>query len=89
MARLRYIGGGFIPKVPARDLMADEVKKYGLTKLLASGLYEDLYPPKPAKAKKKKKKPEPLKYEEEVDLLSDELDKIDEIFEDKTEIEEG
>jgi hypothetical protein len=64
--------------------MADEVKKYGLARLLASGLYEDLYPPKPAKAKKKK--PEPV-YEEEVDLLSDELGKIDEIFED--EIEEG
>jgi len=45
MARLRYIGGGFIPKIPARDLSAEEAKKFGIEKLIKSGLYKDLYPP--------------------------------------------
>lgn len=44
---LKYIGKGFIPGIPARDLAEDEVKKYGGTKfLLSTGLY--------AKPKKKK-----------------------------------
>ena len=46
---LIYIGNGFIPGIPARDLTSDEVKKYGGVKFLLSlGLY--------AKPKKQKKK---------------------------------
>ena len=44
---LKYIGNGFLPGIPARDLKDDEVKKYGGVKfLLSTGLY--------AKPKKKK-----------------------------------
>ena len=44
---LKYIGNGFIPGIPARDLGEDEVKKYGGVKfLLSTGLF--------AKPKKKK-----------------------------------
>ena len=77
MARVRYIGGGFLPNIPARDLSADEVKQYGLKRLLTSGLYEDLYPPKKTK----------VDYEVEVKQLSEELEKLEETF-DNT-IEEG
>ena len=45
MARVHYIGGGFLPGIPARDLSADEVRRFGLEKLLKSGIYIDLYPP--------------------------------------------
>jgi hypothetical protein len=46
---LKYVGNGFIPGIPARDLNDDEVKKYGGEKLLLkTGLFE-----KP-KAEKKK-----------------------------------
>ena len=45
MARVHYTGGGFLPGIPARDLTAGEVKKFGLAKLLNSGIYIDLYPP--------------------------------------------
>jgi len=38
---LKYIGDGFIPGIPARDLSAEEVKQYGGEKyLLSTGLYE-------------------------------------------------
>ena len=44
---LKYIGNGFIPGIPAKDLSEDEVKKYGGVKfLLSTGLF--------AKPKKKK-----------------------------------
>lgn len=36
---MRYVGKGFIVGVPARNLTADEVRKYGKDRLLASGLY--------------------------------------------------
>ena len=37
---LIYVGGGFLPGVPARDLSADEVEQYGGQKaLIKSGLY--------------------------------------------------
>jgi hypothetical protein len=37
---LKYIGKGFIPGIPARDLNSDEVKKYGGARLLVStGLF--------------------------------------------------
>lgn len=47
---LKYIGAGFLPGVPARDLSAAEVEEYGgAALLLATGLYiED----KPAAGKK-------------------------------------
>ena len=38
---LKYIGTGFIPGIPAKDLSEDEVKKYGGVKfLLSTGLFE-------------------------------------------------
>ncbi len=44
---LKYIGNGFLPGIPARDLNDDEVKKLGGVKfLLNTGLY--------AKPRKKK-----------------------------------
>jgi len=37
---LKYIGKGFIPGIPARDLDDDEVKKYGGVKfLVGTGLF--------------------------------------------------
>ena len=36
---MKYIGGGYLAGVPARDLTADEVRKYGRERLLKSGLY--------------------------------------------------
>lgn len=38
--KLKYVGGGFIPGVPARDLTAEEAESYGgAQSLIASGLY--------------------------------------------------
>lgn len=38
--KLKYVGGGFLPGVPARDLSAEEVELHGGAKaLIASGLY--------------------------------------------------
>ena len=59
MAKLIYKGGGFLPKIPARDLSAEEVKAFGLERLLASGLYEEPYKPKP--------KPKPVEIELEAE----------------------
>ena len=53
MAKVRYKGGGFIPGIPARDLSAEEVKRYGLDKLLKSGIYEEVSPKKITKRKSK------------------------------------
>jgi len=40
LSKLIYAGCGFVPGIPARDLTADEVKKYGGEKyLIATGLY--------------------------------------------------
>lgn len=37
---LIYVGGGFLPGVPARDLTSDEVERYGGAEaLVATGLY--------------------------------------------------
>lgn len=36
---LIYVGVAFLPDVPARDLTAEEAKKYGYERLIASGLY--------------------------------------------------
>jgi len=35
----RYIGGGYLVGVPARNLTEEEVKLYGKDRLLNSGLY--------------------------------------------------
>lgn len=37
---LKYVGGGFLAGVPARDLTYDEARQYGVSKLTGSGLYE-------------------------------------------------
>ena len=38
---LKYIGKGFIPDIPTRDLTDEEVRKYGgEADLLKSGLYQ-------------------------------------------------
>ena len=53
---LKFIGKGFIPGIPARDLSAAEVKKHGGVKfLLSTGLFE----------KPKKKKVSKIKIIEE------------------------
>lgn len=41
--KVRYVGkGAWLVGVPARDLSADEVKRFGLDELIASGLYEEI-----------------------------------------------
>ena len=41
--KMKYVGkGSFLVGVPARDLNASEVKKFGLGKLLNSSLYEEI-----------------------------------------------
>ena len=53
---LKYIGTGFLPGIPARDLNEAEVKKYGGERfLLSTGLFE----------KPKKKKLSKIKIIEE------------------------
>ena len=55
-AKLKYLGGGFLPGVPARDLTRDEAVELGLdiSMLLGSGLYELEEPPKPKRIYPKK-----------------------------------
>jgi hypothetical protein len=36
---LRYVGQGFLPGVPARDLNQAEAVKFGVSRLVNSGLY--------------------------------------------------
>ena len=44
---LIYIGHGFLPGIPARDLSAEDVKRYGGKEaLLATGLYAEPEKPK-------------------------------------------
>ena len=41
--KMKYVGkGSFLVGVPARDLNASEVKKYGDERLLKSNLYEEI-----------------------------------------------
>ena len=41
MNGLKYVGSGFLPGVPAKDLTPEQVELYGGEKtLIASGLYE-------------------------------------------------
>jgi len=37
---MKYVGRGFIPGVPARDLTEEEVERFGAKMLEDSGLYE-------------------------------------------------
>lgn len=39
---LKYVGDGYLPGVPARDLSDEEVKRHGEKRLLSSGLYKNL-----------------------------------------------
>jgi len=39
---MKYNGGGFIAGIPARDLTAEEVRRYGRERLLKSGLYMEV-----------------------------------------------
>lgn len=53
---LKYIGKGFVPGIPARDLKDDEVKKYGGAKfLLSTGLYEKIEKKRTIKVKEGEK----------------------------------
>ena len=72
--KMRYKGNGFMHGVPNRDLSDLEVKIFGIDRLRASGLYEEVKP-------KPKKKPAASVYEDEVDLLSQEIEKIESTFE--------
>jgi len=41
--KVKYVGkGAWMIGVPARDLSAEEVKKFGLERLLKSNLYEEV-----------------------------------------------
>lgn len=37
---VKYLGGGVLPGVPARDMTNDEARGYDITRLLKSGLYK-------------------------------------------------
>ena len=53
---LKYIGNGFIPGIPAKDLNREQVKKYGGVKfLLETGLFEKVKPKRKIKVKVVKK----------------------------------
>ena len=63
---LKYLGGGFLRGVPARDLEDFEVRKFGYSYLVRSGLYilekqtpkkeSDIEEEQPAEPKKRKYK---------------------------------
>lgn len=38
----KYLGGAFLPGIPARDLTDEEVKEYGLAKIKKSNLYKHI-----------------------------------------------
>ena len=37
---VKYVGTGFLPGVPARDMTNDEAREYNISRLLKSGLYQ-------------------------------------------------
>ena len=59
---LKYMGGGFLQGVPARDLSDEEAKRLGKQRLLSSGLYREVG--KPVAAENKLAKPQENKKEE-------------------------
>ena len=73
--KMKYNGRGFVHGVPSRDLSELEVKIFGIDRLRASGLYEEIKP------KKSKTKPAASVYEDEVNLLSQEIATIESTFE--------
>ena len=46
----QYLGDGFLPNVPARDLTAEEAESFDAAWLLSSGLYRIADPPPAAPA---------------------------------------
>jgi len=60
--KVKYVGkGAWMIGVPARDLNAEEVKKFGISRLLESGLYEEVK----RKSKAELEKPVPTTITEE------------------------
>jgi hypothetical protein len=49
---MKWKGNGFYVGVPAKDLTAEEVERYGKSFLLALGLYEEVEQPKPKRVNK-------------------------------------
>ena len=65
---MKWKGNGFYVPIPARDLSAEEVQKYGGREyLLSLGLYEEVEQPK-AKPKAAKKSPLEDQWHEEDEL---------------------
>ena len=54
---LKYVGGGFLRGVPARDLKDDEVARYGYAYLVRSGLYVPMKPVQNYEPDKTEQKP--------------------------------
>lgn len=46
--KFKYIGGAWLPGVPARDLTEEEAREHGIDYLLGSGLYDQVGRPKEA-----------------------------------------
>lgn len=61
---MKYKGNGFYVGVPARDLSAQEVERFGRDFLLALGLYEE-EKPKPKRAEEPKQEPFEAENEED------------------------
>jgi hypothetical protein len=49
----KYIGNGFLPPLPARDLTDQEAKGYGLEKVKKSNLYKHVNPATKGRGKDK------------------------------------
>ena len=64
-AKMNYKGSGFKIGVPARDLSAEEVKRFGREYLLSLGLYEDAHQPPKDKPRIVDKNYEPIKAKED------------------------
>jgi hypothetical protein len=64
--KLTYLNNGFIVGVPARDLVGAEVDKYDIERLESSGLYRN---------------DSPLTYKDDIEVLGDELEAIEDTFE--------
>ena len=59
MSYLKYVGGGFLPGVPARDLTQSEAEMFGKTDyLVQSGLYRLVQDKMAARRKKADQQPE-------------------------------
>ena len=65
MAKMKYVGKGFLTGIPARDLTAVEVRWYGAERLERSGLYKEFKPLRKAKLEIV----EPEKQEQPMEVL--------------------